>query len=196
MRRWLARMGWTKVAIVLAIFLASVIGLVYSATFSRTIDPKFIVGFKDPEYLAQARAARSGEIDALIGWEAAHLCLRDDSFSKIDASCVDPIVVSLLCDMSQIMACQTLAKAIRGSREMYLLYPFEVDRRILSVSADYTIFVSNIPGEDSHDLSIFAGHLFADKNGEIKNLREVGRYNTGYDFNKNSRKSSSFKEGM
>lgn len=184
MRRWAARVGRAKIGAVVAVLLCAVGVVVFLSHFEiRRLPPRVevIANVFDPEKIermATARAVRSAKLDAVLGFERAQFCLRDADGNAVNPTCVDPIVVSLLCDMSQFFACQTIAQAIRDSEDMFLLYPYEVDDAVVDKEADYTMVVTNIPGERDHDIAVLKGHFFIDKSGNVSRLNQVGRYNT------------------
>lgn len=78
--------------------------------------------------------------EAFLGPESAVLCEPND------AGCTPPLTVSLLCDMSQAITCQTLARAIRLSDKLFLLYPFEISQDMRTTEPDITMIYGSFLG--------------------------------------------------
>lgn len=141
------------------------------------VDPYYV----SPEEYAARLAEGQARNNAYLGTEQATLCPRDEGRQVASAACVDPIVISLLCDVSIYGTCQSIAQGIRASQQLYLLYPYLVDEQVVTRRADYTVVVSNpkgdIPDMLSHDVVVLKGHLAIDGNG-YEQLEVLGRVKT------------------
>lgn len=76
-------------------------------------------------------------IDEFIGPEMAAFCNAGDT------TCTQPIRVNFLCDMSQIIVCQQIARAIRASTDFVLMYPFEKPKNPSNMEWDITFVYSD-----------------------------------------------------
>lgn len=103
--------------------------------------------------------AAEEETNAYLGPENAALC------KKSDISCVQPIIVSVMCDASQFLSCRTIARAIRFSEKLYLLYPFRTSKEEQAMIADLMIVYTYEPEYGSHTINIIPqknnGRFFA-----------------------------------
>jgi hypothetical protein len=105
---------------------------------------------------AEYRAQQTGDfrynriIDALLGPEKATLCAKDD------ASCTPPIRVNFLCDMSQILVCHQIARAIRASEDFFLMYPFDARNLNTTLDWDVTLIYSDFGKKSERTNGIYS----------------------------------------
>jgi hypothetical protein len=110
-------------------------------------------------------------MESFLGPEKATVCADDN------ATCTPPLTVSLLCDMSQAITCQTLARAIRMSDKLFLLYPFETTPEMLAEDPDLTLIYGRFPGQGKrHRLYIASETTILDNTIEFNYSKHTGQY--------------------
>lgn len=99
---------------------------------------------EEPEWVAKIEA----ETNSYLGPENAVLCKEGDT------SCAKPIIVSVMCDASQFFSCRTIARAVRFSRKLYLIYPFRTTREEQLLTPDIILVYRYEPEYRSHTIDI------------------------------------------
>jgi hypothetical protein len=93
------------------------------------------------------------ETNAYLGPENAVLCQPDDT------GCVQPIIVSVLCDASQVTSCRNISQAVRHSKNLYLLYPFRSTKEEQNLTPDVTVLYTYNRELGSHAITMIPGDL-------------------------------------
>jgi len=104
--------------------------------------------------------AHEERINAYLGSEMAQWCAKEDSH------CTQPLAVNILCDISQEITCQTIARAVRLSEKMFLLYPYISTPQQRNTEPDVTLVFMKPKGLPIHALYIIKS--VADKSGEVE----------------------------
>lgn len=91
--------------------------------------------------------SREDETNEYLGPEMARWCEPEES------DCTPPLSVSVLCDMSQVVSCRTIAQAVRMSDRLFLLYPYVTTASQQATYPDVTLLYTRLPNRSgSHGL--------------------------------------------
>lgn len=83
----------------------------------------------------------SDQVNDFLGPEMAKWCNFDDQ------SCTPPIKISVMCDMSDPISCQTISRAVRKSEKLFLLYPYISTKDQQNSFPEFTIMYGKFPNQ-------------------------------------------------
>jgi len=84
------------------------------------------------------------DTENFLGEERAKWC------EPTDKHCIPPKTVSILCDITRVITCRTLARAVRMSEKLFLLYPYVTTPEQQRTDPDVTLIYTMFPGEQDY----------------------------------------------